>query len=424
MTRNTTRSKTTSFVFLLVLCAALFLLVACNNNPYSVNYHTGDDGLTLAFTYDTPPKMVYEGSDVALAVELFNRGAADVDYRDIIFTLTGDPFYVLTTMDSSWQTGPPAPEELNKDLLHGKSPGYPEGESLVLEPTMTVKRIQGLREQPTTQLYASVCYPYESTLGTSVCVDSNSFSANRQRQVCSAETMTFRSQGGPVAITSVENLPTPIRVPAEGGRGFYDIVQPRFILHVENVGTGTVLMPPPTTREEQVAACALRVPKEKLGMVFVNATLSNLSLECSPNPLLLRDDKGYTSCTLPKEQVGAVATANYLSTFTATVGYLYRDGIAADIVIERLPETLRSEDATYAERDQTPGYVNGIPRCEYCSGGNRNDPACAGWPADVNQTALFSCTCGEKECLKKSKDGKCVFGGSWCPGTNYCCVAG
>jgi hypothetical protein len=305
-------------------------------------------------------------------------------------------------------------------VLHGKSPGWENGDFIDLQPIAEFNPIPGLREQPTTQLFASVCYAYGTVLGASVCVDANAFNGNVQKQVCGAETATFKDQGAPVAITSIENRPSPARVQANGGTPSRDMVQPVFIIHIQNVGGGTVLMPSAASRTDFLTACSRGVTGNPA--VSINATLGALQLVCKPSPVLLRSDEGYTTCVLPTTASGLV-TPNYLSTFRAELHYIYRTSLSTDVNIQRSPAAAYTNNSAYNGQDANSAFIGGQTRCEFCSG-NRNDPQCNGWPAQANQTARYTCACSEQTCqqLAQKTPGACVFGQSWCPGTSYCCI--
>jgi len=430
-----------------LLILGLLVLAGCGKGKIPT-YHVGTEGLTLAFAKETPTE-VYEESEEPIVITLANKGAADVAYNQIIFNLKGDPFYLDVAQDPQlsnqedasqnvfqnlfaqqnlfqqpYYAGTPAMD--TTQLFHGKSIDFPEGDMLELVPIASFKKIKGLREQPETQLYASVCYPYNTYLATTMCVDANAFNGNKQKQVCSAQTLTYASQGAPVAVIEVENRPAPIRISsgqlAEGGRGYLDIVQPTFIVHIKNVGGGAVL-PLPETKDAVLESCTQRTALDQMNGVIVNATLSNLQLECSPNPVMLRDEEGFTLCSLPVSAQEKLATPNYLATFTVQLNYLYRNAISQDVEIQRRSPLVYPTNLTYPERDENPGYINGVPRCDYCSQ-NKNAAGCDGWPTNVDEAAVFSCVCSEKECLKKTADGKCVYGHTWCPGTNFCCAPG
>ncbi len=423
-----------SFFTILPHLALLFLLLlllsACTPGPRSTNYRTGNDGIVLSFERGTPPKEAYEEMRVPIAVRLWNKGAHPVNYTDIVFALKGDPFYVAITPDPLLEQArkgeiPNYQGEREDEflILLGKSPGYENGRWLDLLPVAEFLPIKGLRESPETQLFASVCYPYETLFSAEVCVDANAFNGNVQRQVCSAQSLTASSQGAPVAVTLVENRPSPLRVAMEGGRGYVDIVQPVFLIHLQNVGDGTVLMPGPDSRRELDEACALRVPPERLNKVAVSASLSGLNLTCTPSEAILRDDKAFFSCVLPPGEV-PLEMPNYLATLVVKARYLYQSRLSVDVAITRRPEGVASTDPTFRERDLDPGYIDGFPRCEFCSR-SPGDSRCD-WPEKtrglVRDGASFGCTCGQEECLRLAPSGKCVYGSSWCPGTNQCCT--
>ncbi len=417
-----------NFRILTLFLSLALLLTACQGSQ-TANYHVGTEGIVLSFTQGTPPAQVYEESDVPVFLELWNKGATDVLFRDITLTLTTDPFYAtvkqapMFDLKQEREELPPDTSFSYTDYLLGRQPGYSDGERRVFSSLISIKKIQGLREEPTSELFASVCYPYRTEFGETVCVDTNAYNQNQQRQVCQAATHTYQSQGAPVAVTQVENRPTPVRRPGEGGRGYLNVVQPTFIIHLRNVGRGTVLLPLSADAATRNAACAGSVARELRNRVGVNVSLSGVQLQCDPNPVLLQGGEGYTTCKLVDK---AVSGSNYLGILTISLDYLYRESMSAHFSILRRAPGL-DDNPTVEERGAHPGYVHGEPRCDYCSR-HRNAPECRDWPSAANATAIFTCACGEEECLKKARlpngDVRCVYGKSWCPGSNYCCVPG
>lgn len=425
-----TTPPTTRALFLCTLL--LFLLAACGQQQAPI-YHTGSDGITLTFTPGMPPQTVYEDSVVPLVIQLANKGASDVNYSDIVFNMKGDPFYVNITPDSTYSfananTDSTQQQSPGPTVLHGKQDGWPNGEYINVQPVAMFNPIPGLREQPSTQLFASICYKYATVLGISLCVDANAFNGNVQKQTCNATTLTFQNQGAPVAITSIENRPSPILVPGSGGAPSRDLVQPIFILHIANVGPGSVLMASVNNTQQLITACSQGVTRHP--SVMVNATLSNLQLQCQPNPVPLQENTGYTTCTLPASASGTLAAPNYLAAFRAELDYVYSDSTSTNVEIQRAAGGVHPGSYAGSNTNSDPSIINGVTRCEYCSG-NKNDPSCSDWPSDANQTASFSCACGEQDCLTRIQTDKgrgapltCVYGAAWCPGTNFCCVPG
>jgi hypothetical protein len=418
----------------LMAVLVLVLLAGCMSGSRVTDFSSGSEGIVISFESNTPPVEVYEYSVVPLHLRLSNKGAFDVPYEHLFFTLLGDSFYVEVTQDpllqdfdlqqgAEWPNEDPQRQDYDyasDAILRGKQLGYPTGDNVDLRPIVDVREIPGLRENPSVQLYASVCYPYQTTLATSLCVDANAFNGNEQLQVCSAETLTFKDQGAPVAVTMIENRPSPVRVTSEGGRGFLNIVQPTFIFHIENLGTGAVLAATPD-REQLASYCAMDIPDEELNAVRVEAKLSRLNLTCNPAVVVLRDGEGYTTCTLLPEDGMVIDAPNYVGALKVTLDYLYREAAAVDLSIIRRPEGFLEGSFTNLERDAHPGFVNGESRCEFCS---RTPDAkeCAGWPEEA-APGTYSCSCNERQCLSGARDdpATCVYGSTWCAGTNYCC---
>lgn len=433
--------------------AILTLLLAACQERVSTDYYTGTDGVVAHFKEGYPPSEVYEGSDIPVIIQFWNKGAASIPLNTINVTLTSDAFYAHT-IDASWDREFDSPSDA---YLAGKSPAYPNGDMADYKAIVHIKNVTGLREEPSTELFVSYCYPYATTFGTTVCIDSNAFGQNQQRQVCTAQTLTFEDQGAPVAVTSIENRPTPKAV--SGGV----LTLPVFIIHVENKGTGRVLRPLQPTRaadrtSEQQQAATRRgaagksseanvldevakslgvqpfTPEETqetcsgglsgdalhkaLNRVAIHATLSGVSLTCNPSTILLHDGKGFTTCTLSPEDARDFSPANYETAFQVELGYVYQESISQEIHIIRREPSI-TWDAYSGGESGNPAIINGESRCTYCSR-NPKSKECQGWSGEKFNES-FSCSCGKSECLQLSSSGRCLFG-SWCPGTNYCCA--
>lgn len=422
----------------------LLLLSACLPTTYQPeNFYVGSEGITVSF-WETSPTEVYEGTEDVENIETFwltvdNRGAANVSMKEIVLTLRSDPFYMVVE-DAPDQLSTPDQREFGFDslfdiagdidlgadelVLEGKGFGYPEGDFLDVFYNVRVKPILGARQHPTTQLFASVCYPYITYFGDSVCVDANSFNGNQQSQICQAQTLTYADQGAPVAVTMVENKPSPRRVTLPDG-GYTNVVHPKFIVHIENVGSGTVLMPTPDTQREQLQACNQDIPDDLLNAVELEAALSDIELECSPEIIRLIGGQGVTQCTLPLDQEIPIATPNYLGQLRINLTYMYRNSASHEVEIIRLPQGAPSDELPEFVKDDNPAFIAGVDRCSYCSS-NPGDSECRQWPDEaVNER--FSCSCTKSQCLRIAVDKetgvrRCVVGKTWCAGSTYCCA--
>ncbi len=433
------QQRSTSYVALLLV----LLLVACQPPaPITTNYNTGSEGITLSFSQGTPDKEVYEDSTIPVFVKLENKGAWDVRFDDLFFTVSGDKYYVSVEVPPEDAFGaqargvhrPKANTDPYGDFLNGKSFSYPSGEVYEARSFVTFKRVPGLRQHPTTQIFARICYPYRTTFTTDICVDLNSFNQNVQEQICEATDLNFEDQGAPVAVVAVENRPVPRRVTDSSGAS-YQGVQQVFNIRIENVGHGAVLRPVhdveftdgiPALREEnisaeeRIAACNQDIPPTLLNAVGIEADLSGTPLECSPSIVQLRGGEGFTRCILPEKDSLTLTGPNYKGILNVYLDYLYTESIATDVTIIRqpfAPTTGGTASTNPAMVGEGPGAR---PRCDFCSA-NRNADECEGWTGSRDPSVTYSCSCSQEECFSRSGEWACVYGRKWCPGANYCC---
>lgn len=427
---------------ILLLSLTLFLAACQPLQPAPTNYFVGNEGITLSFSQGTPDDEVYEESTIPVFVKLSNEGAWDVRLDEIFFKVLGDKYYVSVEVYPEDEIGAQAPAHPNSpfgadpfgDYLNGKSDAYPNGETYETRSFVTFKRVPGLRQRPETQLYARVCYPYMTIFSTDICVDLNSFNQNVQQQACEASDLTFTDQGAPVAVVAVENRPVPRRVTDSAGNT-YQGVQQVFNIRIKNVGAGAVLRPRHSTTivdgvatlgetnisaEERIAACNQNIPPEVLNTVGIHADLSGSPLICQPNVVQLRGGEGFTRCILPEEESLSLTGPNYHGILNVQLDYLYTESIATDVTILRQPVVTTAGSAPSSNPALVGEGAGARPRCEFCSA-NRNADACAGWTGSMNSSIIYACTCSQEECFSRTGEDACVYGRTWCPGTNYCC---
>lgn len=404
-------------IFLLLL-----VIAACGTPRYvEPNFFEGNEGLVLT-VHENSGNALYEGVSSILTLRVENVGATRVNYSFVKYDLTGDPFYVTVT-DSDFKF------EDGIGFLYGREIGYPFGDFIDIKHVVTAKPITGLRAQPQTQLFGSICYPYETLLADIVCVDSNSQNGNLQPQVCTATDQLYQDQGAPIAVTAIENRPSAVMANSADG-GVLPIMQPTFVIQIQNVGGGTVVMPiepddsgvfagtrvdafpilndsrasamlssyfydkfvtkglpaknNPDLVEKMHNACTQR-QTAYTNAVRVYATLSNSTLECEPEVVSMRDDVGFTTCRLPFDDDFKLYSPNYEATLQIRLAYMYKDSFDHDIEIIRR-DVPNDGDLTIEEYEQTPGMIDSQQMCVFCSR-NPTDPRC-NWNNQFDQFPL------------------------------------
>jgi len=293
------------------------------------NYFQGTQGLVISFLDQAPPRSVFEGSafDVQLLVE--NKGAFDlVENHTARFTLTFDTAEIIKQgIDADDAIMP----ETTFANLYGKSPNYPEGDSMYIfnrdfndyytkrAIIFNAKQVQANFEQNTATVFATACYPYKTYFTDDVCVDKDPQGMDLRQKVCSARDYTYSNgQGAPVAITAVESNMVP--------RGSY--ILPQFVIHVEHKGRGIVS--DFILNQQQCG----EVTSDTVNTFQITARLGNDDLVCQPDIVRLRNGKAEIVCKL-EENIIDMLGSNYNAPLQIELSYLYTETISKDITIQR-----------------------------------------------------------------------------------------
>jgi hypothetical protein len=339
------KSKVLRFLSItsLVFFASLFL-TGCpsGDNPALKEdpNHKGTIGITVAFQGATPPKTVYENDEFNILLGIKNEGAYTLsrktdetgnfisdDYG--IITYSFDPFYFTSSMDD---------ENQKHVYLDGKSTYSPNGDAQTQEYGFKTKKIVGQREAPKTLIIYTFCYPYQTELVQSVCIDKDYYNMDVRKKVCTTKDITLSGgQGAPISITKIE----PRVIKQEDNT----IIE--FVITIQNEAGGNVI-----TRDLQKEVkdqCIEAKPdRDEWNGVAVKAELLGQPLSCTK--VKLKDNKGQARCRsgvlntdvnftpLPPGAVGPedIGTMrNFLSTLSIRLDYLYQSSISSQIEIVR-----------------------------------------------------------------------------------------
>ncbi|MBW2990444.1 hypothetical protein KY348_01935 [Candidatus Woesearchaeota archaeon] len=407
-----------SFFILVLLCISL-LLSGCPRPPTPVNFFEGTHGLEIRFLEHAPPDEIYENSSFNVNFYVENRGARDVVGENHgILSISFDPFYITTN-----NLGSANNLEISENgiifrgiQLPGKSMYYPTGTDLVINiPNFETTGITGQREQPTTQIFSSLCYPYTTQFAHLVCVDLNMLGHDARQQVCYQRDLSLTDQGAPVAITQVqvENQPA-------GG----NVVRPVFTIHVQNKGSGNVLSPAINSAEFERVCTFQELYKEDFNTIDIRAFLSgSKELVCTPNPIRLFEGQGFSRCSMDDSDL-TVAHQNYETPLTINLSYVYLTSISKEIKIKRL--NVYGDITSPEDEILTYEVQPGVTRCEYCTnnrGGIAGSIPCQPPNAyKIEYQEGFDCKCSFRTCEKLYPKGLCVPFSYFCPGASYCCL--
>lgn len=330
----------------LSLIAVLFLVSACTTvGPESdpVRTYTGTTGVAADFG-QTVPDEAYDGQRFLVTFNLHNQGATDINDStgELVTELnTQNLFYLERVAEND----APARQTVS---LEGKSDVRPNGEETSLSfggfqiaNRSRIGEFQDVEEL----LQARICYPYKTTLSDTLCVE-NALKSQASQPLCEAQTQSYQGNGGPVAITKVENVLVPVgrsenaferqELVFDDGQiagtrtveeSVEQVVQePLLRITVRNKGRGT-----PQTGSSDLCSQS----DGAQSTVRINATLGNTVMECDPNRIRLDNTgKGQTTCRATET---LTTSTNYQSIFTSTLSYTYTDTVTKDINIRQRP---------------------------------------------------------------------------------------
>jgi len=229
-------------VFILII-VSLLLIAGCtggskDKRPITdFDIRKGTDGLDMKFTENTPPKSVFEDSIFPIAINLKNKGAFDIDDEEGGFDGKNGTLVFGFERDYIDMAEKEKDDEGNiKKItfdIKGKSIFNPAGDEEFITINAQAKEIGEQSETRPSTILATVCYPYKTILGTSICVDTDIYGIGKGEKACSIKDLRFsEGQGAPVTITKIETR----MLPQDENK-----VKPHFLIHVENRGKGEVI---------------------------------------------------------------------------------------------------------------------------------------------------------------------------------------
>ena len=231
--------KMTKKLVLILFSIFLIFINSCNqisfgqssSKPKDINIYVGIEGLKAEFIKNAPPQQVFENSNFPIMLKINNNGA---------YSITEAPkgFMSLGTTDiakPSFQPNIQASAEKDNAVsfvVDGKTTINPKGgEIILLFDTKTGKLDESSQSKPST-ISATLCYPYKTTLSTTVCIDPDIAGVRPGKKACSVKTLAFSGgQGAPISVTKIESQMIP--------NG--DKVEPLFTIYIENRGSGKPL---------------------------------------------------------------------------------------------------------------------------------------------------------------------------------------
>jgi hypothetical protein len=416
-------------VAVLVIMLSCLALTSCDMLGGSTpipdkNYHEGSEGLVMKLVGEDSLANLYEDSQFSLSLEISNNGAYDLtDEKQGILSINFDPYYVqpVESQAASDKIVTTPNGLLVKGIQgYGKSRYYPVGTKTFLTfANFKTKKIEGQRAEPSTDIFASLCYPYVTVLSKMVCVDFNAFNQNLRSQVCTQQDLSLTDQGAPVAITTVE---------VDNQPAGNNLVRPVFTIRVTNKGRGMILSPADTSEGLERVCSSKEMNKADFNTVKVNAQLSDsMTLQCNPSTIRMFDDEGFTRCSVSDDDLSKVISwrQNYQAPLTVNLSYVYLSKLQKKIEIKRFNVFGGSiEDTAECMPFQVRSGDGCINRCTYCAQ-HPGDATCQpGGGKAIAFNPSFSCSCSAATCDQLYPSGLCAPNMNFCPGASFCCAPG
>ncbi len=293
-----------------ILTLIIIIISGCSSSSTSKSelgnekYFTGNQGIVLNFLQDAPPTKLFEGDDLVVMIQYFNKGATDVN---------GGTIY-LTGYDTKYITL--SPSQININAV-GKSINNPDGNI----PYIQTSKSNSIRMPEDTdsfrqKIQATACYQYKTIASAEICIAPNAFTT-MQNPVCTVKPVISLAggQGGPVAVTKVEQEIMGNRV--------------QFKIFFQNTGGGTVI------DQYAISNCHTSLDIQDVDKVdIIRASFSDKTLTCQPdNPIMLQNGQGFVYCYYN----GDIGDSAYITQLKVELEYGYRNSIEKEITIYDLP---------------------------------------------------------------------------------------
>ncbi len=197
----------------------ILILAGCGSDQgeslVQYNFKQGYDGLNIKFMENSPPEKVYPFSEFKIIVELENLGAYDITDGTITILGLDEKYFFIYPSDQEFER------------LLGRSLTNPSGDQDQSQFYASSEDLFENAEEYVGNYFLKVNYNSEMEFSDSICIKPNMYSTYDEG--CEVEDKSYRGQGGPLAITKLEEIVSP-------GSGV------EFRLDLENKGRGKVGM--------------------------------------------------------------------------------------------------------------------------------------------------------------------------------------
>lgn len=302
----------------LVLLITTLVLSSCSvipqgEDPQSTSnvlsqVQNGNRGIEARFVNNYPPRTLYDISDLAMLIEVENKGAYDVGAQECFLQVTGFDPNIVQGIDFVQSCGP-----IDGKNVYNLDGGWNQVEYL----STRLELPRGTLEySPTLNLVW--CYAYQTQANPSVCVDPLFYQITSEQKACTSRDVSMGGgQGGPVSVSYVG-------VDMIGDTAVFEI-------SVHNGGSGRVLSP-----RADISRCGeSNIDYDDLDRVVYDVQMTGGSLvSCTPSNGILRLNNGVGKMVCTFRVTG---TTSYETPLRITLDYNYMESTQRGIQIIDTP---------------------------------------------------------------------------------------
>jgi len=293
------------------LLVLFVLLTACTiTETPTYTYRTGTQGVDIKFL--DPEPEVYTGTEMNLQFEIFNKGAYDLEdgFGKVVLSGYDGDAIKFSNFDYDGKYSEHALPFVMAKGLYAKDGGYD-----ILEVTEDGEVSVPFGETYKPNIMATTCYLYETLASPTICVMSSVEEMKEQDEICRQTHTTMTDQGGPVAVTKVEE----------------DILQQMLGVRItiENVGNGEVF------DQNAFTECPFNLERTQKDIVDVSIDLVDSGEPiCEPKDMRvpLYFGKGTIYCRIPIEM-----HTSYTAPLDITLDYGYTSSISRQFTLVNPP---------------------------------------------------------------------------------------
>ena len=332
---------------ILIILILLLFIIGCGTTSTKkttkeIDVRVGFNGLLLEFLKNTPPQKLFEDDVFPVIIKVRNNGAYSLEKEEkAILSLGVEKDYtssiqLLASGKVQQVEGISNAATFN---LEGKSKINTKGEEEVISYNIQAGKVDPQSEFHASTVIATLCYPYQTILDTTVCVDTDISNLRPGKKACKAQDLILNNgQGAPIAITKIEVNMLPAEIDEQNQPRK---IKPQFLIFIENKGQGTAI------KKEVVKDFCTKsdTSHENLNRIYVRAFLSNEELDCTPKEkdkseekrafAKLKDKKELVRCTLEKEKSIDSSLDPYYSPLRIELTYGYTQSISANYLIQK-----------------------------------------------------------------------------------------